>query len=526
MPVERATVAFCERQLLLAEGSTLTLELSPAVATADVSLVIDIYDLNEPVHPRGHFGWWKFPLEESPRSLRGAVTLGQVGASVAVEGVEAIDSWVNDTPPASDRLLVNAVLRANTTNAIVDLDRLPAFADAGAMAAFRSGFDRDWSRPRFRAPHFVPAEGEIIHIVARDIFPRDAVGNLCLDLYRLLKQNRMEATLYADNSDLTFNDIVVRKEHLAQRVRATDQLIYFYSTHEPQLDEICALDCARKTLYFHGITDPRRLQVFEPEQSQRLTRAVADLPRLRCFSQFAANSTASAERLRAGLGLEQIALGNIKVIPPKLLPPGPLPPRDGSEKALLCVGRVQAHKKVDDFLRLIAAVRAQDAGVQAWIVGAAVDPAYRDYLRWVETTELQLPPGAVQWLGSVPEDELERLYARAGLLVSMSEDEGFCLPIFEAMRAGVPVLAYVLPAVTELLNRTGRYFTNKSFPQLARTVLDILADKTLREEQCAAQCERAVALSAHMNGREFLELLAPRLGTIAHPTANARPDEE
>jgi len=515
MSAERATVAFRERDLLLAPHGEFALALSAAVQRADVSLVLDIYDLSDPVHPRGHFGWWKFALEDSGPRLRFSIALSASAPRIAIDGTAAVDAWVNEAPPASDRLLINAVLRANTTNAIVDLDRLPAFGNAAALAAFRSTLDRDWRRPRFATPHFVPREGETTHIVARDIYPRDAVGNLCLDLYRLLRQSKIEAALYADNFDISLNDIVVRKTHLAGAVRPHDQLIYFYATHEPQLAEICAIPCRRKTLYFHGLTDPRRLQVFEPEQSHLLLRALADLPKLGGFDRLAANSAYNADRLHAGLGPAPIPLADIKVIPPKILSRAPPSARAAKERVLLAVGQLRPHKKIEDFLRLIAAVRAQDASVRAAIVGTGPDAAYRDYLRFVETEELELPRDCVEWRGSIAQEELDALYARAGLFVSMSEDEGFCLPVFEAMRSGLPVLAYGLPAVIDLLGGTGRYFTAKNFPQLARLTLDILGDQPLWEEQSARQRERAAALANEMDGRAFLELIAPRPGEPA-----------
>src|SRR5205823_10600463 len=126
----------------------------------------------------------------------------------------------------SDRFLINAVLRENTTNAIVSQDRVPAFVDATALAEYRKGFDRDWSRPRFVRAHYVPRGGETIHIVARDIYTRDAVGNLCLDLYRLLKQNGFDAALHADHFDPSLNDIIENKNKLVSRVSPADQLMF------------------------------------------------------------------------------------------------------------------------------------------------------------------------------------------------------------------------------------------------------------------------------------------------------------
>ena len=509
MPTDAPIVSFRERDLVVAPRSKFEMYLSDAATVSDVALVLDIYDLGAAVHPEGHFGWWKFSLERSKRVLHGSVAWRQGELNVQLQGLEQVDAWVNATPPRSDRFLINAVLRENTTNAIVSQDRLPGFVDASALAEYRKGFDRDWSRPRFIRTHYVPRCGETIHIVARDVYARGAVGDLCLDLYRLLKQNGFDAALHADHFDPSLNDIIENKNKLMSRVRPADQLILFYSTYEPDLACIRDLSCARKTLYFHGITEPSRLHVFEPQISVLLARALADLPTVHGFDQFAANSTFNAERLRSGAGPHPAAIDIIKVIPPKLLPSAAAPARIGFEKALLCVGRLAAHKKVEDFLRLLAAVRARDPGVQAWIVGISTDAAYRDYLSWVEAVELKLPAGAVEWFGSLEQRRLDELYARAGLLVSMSEDEGFCLPVFEAMRNGLPVLAFGLRAVLEVLGGTGLYFVEKDFEKLATVSLALLNDRERWNEQSAAQRERTLELARTMDGRAFLDLLAP-----------------
>ena len=65
-----------------------------------------------------------------------------------------IHQWVNAHPKSFSRLAVNAVLRSNITNAIAYLDKVPAFADEGALAAFRAGFNRDWTTPKFATPGF------------------------------------------------------------------------------------------------------------------------------------------------------------------------------------------------------------------------------------------------------------------------------------------------------------------------------------------------------------------------------------
>jgi len=58
--------------------------------------------------------------------------------------------------------------------------------------------------------------------------------------------------------------------------------------------------------------------------------------------------------------------------------------------------------------------------------------------------------GTVEHRGYVPADDREALYAGARVLVLPSLDEGFGLPVLEAMSAGVPVVASRRGAITEV----------------------------------------------------------------------------
>src|SRR5450432_2414453 len=93
------------------------------------------------------------------------------------------------------------------------------------------------------------------------------------------------------------------------------------------------------------------------------------------------------------------------------------------------VGRVTSHKRIEDVLHLLAEYRRLDPQAQVVIVGLSDSAAYRDYLRWVQIEQLNLPEDAVAWRGAVSDSDLDSLYSEAAVYVSMSEHEGFCLPL-------------------------------------------------------------------------------------------------
>jgi glycosyltransferase involved in cell wall biosynthesis len=479
--------------------------------TPDTRVILDIYSLDHPVHPEGHLGWWRFAPTDSSSELEFRLSRQSGSIHVRLNGVEPQDSWLN-TGLSSQRLAIHVVLRSNATNALLWEEQVPVFATAEELASFRAKFNRNWATPRYALAPYVFDASSTVHLVAPDIFQRDAVGNLALDVFRMLRQNGIPTRLFAANADLAINDLVEPRVLLASQVSPSDHIIYFFSTADPLLMELTELP-ARKTVYFHGITDPKKLRVFDPELAAAAAKALATLNLIERFDAVIANSRASAAILAEAV---EVPLEHIAIVPPVLVSPEG---RDAGERAggvdLLCVGQLAPHKKIEDVLRLFAEYVRMVPHARCHVVGRRRNPAYFDYLRWVEKDELGLPDGKVIWHGSVPDDELRRLYGSSGALVSMSEDEGFCLPVFEAMGAGLPVLAHGVAAVRETLGGAGLAFGAKRFGHLARAVVSLLEDNERQQALVERQYRRYADLRAQMTGAQFFQFVEPDwAGTI------------
>src|SRR5205823_6332917 len=134
---------------------------------------------------------------------------------------------------------------------------------------------------------------------------------------------------------------------------------------------------------------------------------------------------------------------------------------------LLFVGRVSPHKRQDDLIRLIAYYRACiDPGAQLILVGSYRDqPQYHGRLRAL-AAELGVA-GAVTFAGSVSLAALVAYYRTATAFVSLSEHEGFGVPLLEAMRFDLPVVAYDAGAVAETLGDAGLRVKTRELPEVA-----------------------------------------------------------
>ena len=92
--------------------------------------------------------------------------------------------------------------------------------------------------------------------------------------------------------------------------------------------------------------------------------------------------------------------------------------------------------------------------------------------------------------GPVPDAELAAYYRHAHAYVSLSEHEGFCVPLVESMAMDVPVLAYGAGAVPETLGGAGVCFTPKDLELAAELLAALIYDEPFRTQVITGQRAR------------------------------------
>ena len=109
--------------------------------------------------------------------------------------------------------------------------------------------------------------------------------------------------------------------------------------------------------------------------------------------------------------------------------------------------------------------------------------------------------------GAVPDEELAVYYRHAAVYISMSEHEGFCVPLLEAMAADVPVLAYAAGAVPDTLGGAGVQFAPKDLEHAAELLGSLAFDDSLRAAVIAGQRRRLLDFGDVRIVRELEALL-------------------
>ena len=156
---------------------------------------------------------------------------------------------------------------------------------------------------------------------------------------------------------------------------------------------------------------------------------------------------------------------------------------------VLFVGRVVPNKRHDKLLQVFHDFQ-HDVEPRSRLVIAGSSSGQEAYksllLGSVHTLELK----RVLMTEFISAAELNACYATASAFVCMSEHEGFCAPLLEAMAWDVPVFADAQAAIPETLAGAGVLFHGADSATIAETIGKVARDPALRAAVLARQRQR------------------------------------
>jgi glycosyltransferase involved in cell wall biosynthesis len=272
---------------------------------------------------------------------------------------------------------------------------------------------------------------------------------------------------------------------------------------------------SKKIIIYHNVTAPQFFERFSAEMA-RLCRLGRD--ELRSLAP--ATDVALADSPFNARELVEFGFKEARVFPLYLdFAKYEKPPNAFLHKLLrddrtniLFVGRVAPNKKIEDLIKVTFYYKKYISPlVRLIVVGKTSSlPAYYRSLNQL-ASEFYLQSEEIRFLGHVPDDELFAAYRAADVFLSLSEHEGFCLPLVESLIFNVPVVAYDATAVPDTLGGAGLLLREKRVDRVAELVDIVARDRELREKIVAGQRARLAEIKEQ--GREpFLRDLIKGLG--------------
>jgi glycosyltransferase involved in cell wall biosynthesis len=191
--------------------------------------------------------------------------------------------------------------------------------------------------------------------------------------------------------------------------------------------------------------------------------------------------------------------------------PVSLPVRDRPRRRLLLVGRGSFTGKGGDLT--LAALE---------ILRREVDPEITLTIAGPPTWPLETPvPEGVTFLGSVPTEEVARLFDTHDLFVMPSRLEGFGIVFVEAMSRGLPCVgrdAYAMPEIITS-GETGGLLSGDDPAELAHLVATILDDDDVYARCAQRAPEVASWFTWERAGRQVVDVVSGALGATVPGSA-------
>lgn len=157
---------------------------------------------------------------------------------------------------------------------------------------------------------------------------------------------------------------------------------------------------------------------------------------------------------------------------------------ESKEKIVLSVGSIQKRKNTARLVRAFAAMPGDWRLVLAGGEGYGAEETRRAIAESPRRSDIELA-------GSVTAERLAGLYQRAGIFAFPSLDEGFGIPILEALANGVPVITSNCSAMPEVAGDAALLVDPHSEEELAESLRRLAGDAELCESLSARGRERA-----------------------------------
>lgn len=340
----------------------------------------------------------------------------------------------------------------------------------------------------------------------------DAIGHHVRRFQRVLQEAGYQSEIFADEAQPAVRRLARHyREYTPSANGPPTWLLYHLSTGSPMAGFLAGAGHPL-AVYYHNITPARFFERWEPEATGSARAARSQLRQLASPSRFAmANSAFSAEEL-CDQGYANVSVVPVLVDFAEYDVPADAPTLDRLRRAAgggarwLFVGRLAPNKCQHDIIGAFALYRELfDPAARLSLIGGRTSMLYWEGLGLL-ADELGCA-GAVEITDVLTFPQVLAHYRTADVFVSLSEHEGFCVPLLEAMHFDVPVVALGSSAVAETVGDAGLVLPEKDPVEVACAVHRVLTDDGLRSQLVAAGRRRVEHFSFENNRARLLSAL-------------------
>lgn len=318
------------------------------------------------------------------------------------------------------------------------------------------------------------------------LVPGDATGMHAMMIAKALETKGIETRIYVEEVKTNQIGGASRFTSYAKENRPDDVLVYHLAAPSAIADFLSSRNETLVVIY-HNITPARFFEQWDQYAATGQIWARAQLSRL------APRATLALPVSRYNQEeLIEIGYGRTEVVPILLDPSIFASGFDESVSQMLAknrmdkrpnflfVGRLVPNKAQHNLIAALSAynhIYGKDAALH--LVGR---PFSKEYLTLLKKIAKSLGvENNVNFTMGVSTDELSSYYSGSDALICVSEHEGFCVPLLEAMHNDLPIAAYDSSAISETLGNSGILLPDNDPVTVAVAMERLVSDTDLRD---------------------------------------------
>ncbi len=290
--------------------------------------------------------------------------------------------------------------------------------------------------------------------------------------------------------------------------RAPDAVILHYAVASPVV-EFWRRGPFRRLLLYHNITPAEWFRPYDSALAAQLEAGRRALPDL----------LPAADALAAVSSFNADELGALSSAPVRVMPlasaAAPQPPADPAWTArlsdgftnILHVGRLAPNKCLEELIEAFVWYH-RGFNPHSRLILAGSDRCCSRYATWLRMLIVEWQAENVWVAGFLSESQLAAAYGTASLVISVSRHEGFCAPLLDAARVGIPVLARAAGGIPEAVGPGALLFDEASPRELAALIHLATCDSRLRSVIAQGQRDRLAELDRRDVAAELRAWLA------------------
>ena len=312
----------------------------------------------------------------------------------------------------------------------------------------------------------------------------DAIGNYSLFIDEVLRKNSINSKIYTYQNNIEGFICGNAKELVANK----NDIILLHMAAANDFAEIIDAYPSKKVLVYHNITPSEFFHKYDIIAEESTCSARKQLERVLHKIDYSIVDSQYNKIELLKLGCEcKIYINNLPVISKK-----------NENEAVQCnitkdegynilfVGRMVPNKKIEDIIDCFKIFNEKyDINSTLYLVGSFD----RESIYGQKLLAMCSDMDNIVFTGHISDAELDVYYKKADLFLCMSEHEGFCVPLIEAMSYQIPIVAYKCTAIPDTLGNGGILIENKD-PQIVSDIIhEVLSNQIVRDDIINNQCK-------------------------------------